>query len=265
MKFSFALLLPFLFVACNNEPETDAADPVSAVPSPAALSYSLMNVYPHDTAAFTEGLQFVDGFLYEGTGLEKQSFLRKVELKTGKVLKEHKLSDQFFGEGITVLNNKIYQITYKNKLGFIYNLGDFKQLSTFDYNIDGWGMTNDGTHLIVSDGSNNIYYWNPSTIQEVKRISVQDNYGMKNNINELEFINGFIYANVWQTDEILKIDTATGNVVGRLDMSSLKTNYPELEDPEKNKVLNGIAWDSSSNRLFVTGKNWPKLFEIKLN
>lgn len=266
MKFLFALIISIVFIACNNEPKTDTDVLVSNIPPPTTLSYSLLKVYPHDTAAFTEGLQFVNGFLYEGTGLENQSFLRKVDLKTGKVLKEHKLSSLFFGEGITVLNNKIYQITYTNKMGFVYNLEDFKLLQTFDYNIDGWGMTNDGKHLIVSDGSSNIFYWDPVTFKEVKRLSVQDNNGLRNNINELEFINGFIYSNVWQKDEILKIDTATGNVVGVIDMSELKKLYPELGGSnDSDKVLNGIAWDSSSNRLFITGKNWSKLFEIKLN
>ncbi|MFN8265290.1 MAG: glutaminyl-peptide cyclotransferase [Chitinophagaceae bacterium] len=258
-------LLPTLLVACNNQTESDNDDNASAIPPPASLSYAVLKVHPHDTASFTQGLQFLNGFLYEGTGLEGHSVLYKTEIETGKALQTHKLGNEFFGEGITILNDKIYQLTWQNKKGFVYNLPDFKQLSEFTYNIEGWGITNDGTNLIVSDGSNVIYFWNPSTFKEVKRISVQDNTGLRNNLNELEFINGFIYANVWQTNEVLKIAPATGNVVGKIDFSQLKNDYPELKDEYGNNVLNGIAWDSTGNRLFITGKRWSKLFEVRLN
>lgn len=265
MKSPYILLLIFVLAACGNNPETEEKSIVSVIPPPVQMSYSLLKVYPHDTAAFTQGLQFVHGFFYEGTGEYGRSNLRKTDIQTGKVLQKHDLSNELFGEGVTVLDNKIYQITWQNKKGFVYNMTDFKLIREFFYPTDGWGITNDGTYLIMSDGSSNIYYMDPLTFKEIRRISVQDNAGLKNNLNELEFIKGFIYANVWQTDEILKIDTSSGNVVGRLDMSGLKKSYPELIDENNNKVLNGIAWDSSSNRLFITGKNWPKLFEIKLN
>lgn len=270
MKFLFALLISFVFIACNNEQEQNDDNPVSTIPPPVQLSYSLLKVYPHDTAAFTQGLQFVKGYLYEGTGNPEKktghSKLRKVDYATGKILREYSIPGTIFAEGITILGDKIYQITYQDKKGFVYNLSDFKLIKEFSYNTEGWGLTNDGTNLIMSDGSSNIFYWDPATLKEIRRLSVQDNNGLRNNINELEFINGFIYSNVWQKDEILKIDPATGNVVGVMDMSELKKMYPELSgDNDSDKVLNGIAWDSSSNHLFITGKNWPKLFEIKLN
>lgn len=270
MKFICGLLFSFVLIACNNDPERNGNNPVATIAPPVKLSYSLLKVYPHDTTAFTQGLQFVQGYLYEGTGNPDRkpgySKLRKVEYATGKILKEYAIPGAVFGEGITILGDKIYQITYQEKRGFVYHLSDFKLLKEFAFNTEGWGLTNDGTHLIMSDGSSNLFYWDPVSFKEVKRLSVQDNNGLRNNINELEFINGFIYSNVWQKDEILKIDPATGNVVGIIDMSELKKMYPELAgDDDSDKVLNGIAWDSSSNHLFITGKNWSKLFEIKLN
>ncbi len=268
MKFICTLLISFVFIACNNDPEKDKSNPVSTIPPPVQLSYSLMKVYPHDTSAYTQGLQYVNGFLYEGTGnpdsVPDKSKLRKVDYVTGKTVKEISLPGILFGEGITILGNKIYQLTWQNKKGFIYNFTDFKLIKGFSYDIAGWGLTNDGKNLIVTDGSSTIYFWDPETLKEIKRISVQDDAGMKNNLNELEYINGYIYANVYQTDYVLKIDPATGNVVGRIDFSELKKNYPELEAPPSD-VLNGIAWDSTGNRLFITGKYWSKLFEIKLN
>lgn len=265
--YSLAILL--FLSACGNEPETEEKNPVATIPPPVQMSYSLLKVYPHDTTAYTQGLQYINGFLYEGTGnperIPNRSKLRKVDYISGKVLKETFIPGEVFGEGITVLGDKIYQLTYKERKGFVYHFPDFKLIKEFTYNLEeGWGLTNDGKNLIVTDGSNNIYFWDPGTLKEVKRISVQDNAGMKNNLNELEYINGFIYANVYQTDDVLKIDPATGNVTGRIDFSALKKTYPELEAPPSD-YLNGIAWDSLGNRLFITGKYWSKMFEIKLN
>lgn len=265
-KFLLTAIL-FSFAACNNG-EDEEQTTLTAISAPQQLSYSILNSYPHDTSFYTQGLQYVNGFLYEGSGnpqkIKNKSKLRKVDYTTGKILKETYLPNILFGEGITVLGDKIYQITWEDKRGFVYNLADFKLIKEFTYNTDGWGMTNDGTHLLVSDGSNLIYYWDPVTLKEVKRISVQDNTGLRNNINELEYINGFIYANVYLTDEVFKIDPATGIVVGKIDFSGLKSTYPELTNPPT-EVLNGIAWDSSRNRLFITGKYWSKLFEVRLN
>lgn len=261
--------LPLLLLlwACNNVPSDDNDDNNAGAnpPAPAYLNYAVINMYPHDTTAFTQGLQYWDGFLYEGTGQEGASRLRKVDLESGKILREHKLPDDVFGEGITILNGKIYQLTWMNKTGFVYDLNDFKLLKRFNYQISGWGLTNDGKHLIVSDGSNYIYFWDPETFKEVKRISVQDQNGMRNNLNELEFIDGAIYANVWQTDEILKIDTATGYVTGKMDLSGILSKHAGITLNDPDKVLNGIAWDSRTRRMFVTGKYWPKIFELQLN
>ena len=263
-----AISLLVLISSCTNETPEDTNNPVSAIAAPQQLSYSILNAYPHDTSFYTQGVQYVNGVLYEGSGnpqrIKNKSKLRKVDYTTGKILKEIFLPDLLFGEGITVLGTKIYQLSYEEKRGFVYNLSDFKLLKEFTYPTQGWGMTNDGTHLIVSDGSNLIYYWDAVTLKEVKRISVQDNTGLRNNINELEYINGFIYANVYLTDDVLKIDPATGIVVGKIDFSGLKATYPELSNPPT-EVLNGIAWDSSRNRLFITGKYWSKLFEVRLN
>lgn len=274
-------LLPALCVllclnACKNRTETNEttapADSSgnSTSSAPAVISYQIVNEFPHDPAAFTEGLQFVDGYLYESTGQYGKSDLRKTDLKTGKVLQQHKLDNRFFGEGIAVLNGKIYQLTYREKTGFIYDKVTLKQLGTFSFSAnEGWGMTTDGTHLIYSDGSDILYFIDPATFKEVKHISVTDQYGKVSNINELEFINGNIYANQWQANNILKIDPATGKVIGQADLQSLRsrTGIPEPDPNNENapEVMNGIAYDAQTNRIFITGKNWPKLIEIKLD
>lgn len=275
-------LLPALCVllclnACKNRTETsdttapaDSSSNSTASSAPAVISYQIVNEFPHDPAAFTEGLQFVDGYLYESTGQYGKSDLRKTDLKTGKVLQQHKLDNRYFGEGIAVLNGKIYQLTYREKTGFIYDKATLKQLGTFSFSAnEGWGMTTDGTHLVYSDGSDIIYFIDPATFKEVKHISVTDQYGKVSNINELEFINGSIYANQWQANNILKIDPATGKVIGQADLQSLRsrTGIPEPDPNNENapEVMNGIAYDAQNNRIFITGKNWPKLIEIKLD
>jgi glutaminyl-peptide cyclotransferase len=269
------LTATFIFIillsSCNNntsDKQDDGNKTVPTLPAPVQINYSLLNVYPHDTDSYTQGLQYHNGYLYEGTGNpdsnENISKLRKIDYKTGKVLKETFIKGTLFGEGITVMGDKIYQLTYREKKCFVYNANDFKLIKEFTYNTEGWGLTNDGKYLIMSDGSDKIYFRDPNTFQEITHISVQDNTGLRNNINELEYINGFIYANVYTTDEILKIDPANGQVVGTINFSGLKNGYPELSAPPTD-VLNGIAWDSSSNRIFVTGKYWSKLFEVRLN
>lgn len=269
--FIFSTLLLFVLAACNNGTEQNEPQAFTTIPAPAQLGFTMLNVYPHDTTSFTQGLMYYNGVLYESTGnpdnaLNNGSWIGPVELTTGQKTKKVTLDSPLFGEGITILKDKVYQITWQNKKGFVYDLKTFKQLQEFNYNHEGWGITHNGSELIISDGSSNIYFWDPATLKEVRRISIQDHNGLRNNINELEFINGFIFANVWQSNDILKIDPSTGNVVGLLDLSSLKQTYPELNAANSSeKVLNGIAWDSSANRLFVTGKNWSKLFELKLN
>ena len=255
----------FVFVsACKKEKETVE----STVP---VIYYKVKSTWPHDTEAFTQGLVVHNGLLYESTGQEGKSWIGIVDVKTGEADKKIILDDKYFGEGITILNNKIYQLTYKERTVIVYDQKTMKQLQTFPlFTNEGWGMTNDGKHIIFSDGSVNIYFVYPNTFKEVKRISVSDNYVPVSNINELDLINGFIYSNQWQTDYILKIDTASGKVVAQANLTNLRAQagIPPVNqrtdegDPE---YLNGIAYDKAGNRIFITGKYWPKLFEVKLD
>jgi glutaminyl-peptide cyclotransferase len=261
-----------LIVGCNDAPETisvAATDSANDVLVPQVISYNIVNQYPHDTKAFTEGLEFRDGFLYESTGQYDISDIRKVDLTTGKVLQVNKMDGRYFGEGLTILNGKIYQLTYREGKGFVYDLATLKQEASFPFHTqEGWGMTNNGTHLIFCDGGSTLYFQDPATSKVIKQLSVTDERGPVAEINELELINGYIYANRWRYDVILKIDTATGKVVARADLSSIRqqAGIPALSGREDGPdVLNGIAYDAATNRIFITGKNWPKLFEIRLD
>lgn len=239
----------------NNSPSAPETDP------PPTFTYSVQNTFPHDSSAFTQGLVFVDSIFYEGTGLYGSSSIRKVALNTGEVLQIRSNSSAFFGEGITLFDNKLYQITWQAKTCFVYDIDTFDIVGQFSYATQGWGLTHDGTHLIMSDGTENIYFRDPNTFAEVRRIQVTDNTGAIKNLNELEYIKGAIYANIWLTDRIVQIDPQTGQVIAYLDLSGL---LPQNERPNNDAVLNGIAYDPTEDRLFVTGKWWPKLFEIKL-
>ncbi|PQJ11159.1 glutamine cyclotransferase [Flavipsychrobacter stenotrophus] len=263
-----------LIAACNgdnNKPSVNTAPPEAPADQvvPKLISFDIVKEYPHEPTAFTEGLEYKDGFFYEGTGEYGASDLRKVDAATGKVIASTKMDAKYFGEGVTILNGKIYQLTYREGKGFIYDEKTLKQIGTFDFATqEGWGMTNNGVQLIFDDGSNILHFIDPTTFKEVKRLNVTDEHGPVNEINELELINGFIYANQWQKDIILKIDTATGHVVGRADLSTIRQRGgipPITERRGAPEVLNGIAYDKATNRIFVTGKNWPKLFEIKLD
>jgi len=266
-KYLFWVLIVVLF-SCKDTPDETEEEENGNIPGPASISYTILSVLPHDSSAFTQGFEFYNGILYESTGnpasVANASWIGPVNLKSGIADKKIFLPANFFGEGITILNDKIYQLTWQNQKGFVYDAKTFKKITEFSYSGEGWGITNDGKSLIVSNGSNQIQYWDPTTFKQTKVLSVQDHTGMKNNLNELEFINGSIYANVWTTDQILKIDTATGNVTGVMNLSNLRTTYPELNTPPA-EVLNGIAWDSTSKRMLITGKYWPKMFELKLN
>jgi len=224
-------------------------------------SYNVVNTYPHDRSAFTQGLVFADGVLYEGTGLNGRSTLRRVELETGEVLQIHELPAQFFGEGVTVYGNDIIQLTWQSHVGFVYDRDSFELLQEFNYSTQGWGITHDGERLIMSDGTATLYFLDPETFEEIGRVGVYDNDGSVNRLNELEYVQGEIYANVWQTNCIARIDPQTGQVVGWIELKGLLT--PE-DRGEPVDVLNGIAYDAENARLFVTGKLWPKLFEIEL-
>lgn len=224
------------------------------------FTYKIVNTYPHDQQAFTQGLVFKEGVLYEGTGLNGQSSLRKVKLENGEVLKIHKLPPEFFGEGITVCGDKIIQLTWKSHAGFVYDKDSFKLFKQFSYPTEGWGLTYDGRQLIMSDGTEGLYFLDPETFKELRRIKAHDSKGPVIKLNELEYINGEIFANIWPTDLIVKIDPRTGRVTGWINLEGLSP----VNDGQKKKVLNGIAYDAKSDRLFVTGKLWPALYEIKL-
>jgi glutamine cyclotransferase len=223
--------------------------------------YQIVHVYPHDRNAFTQGLEFRAGFLYEGTGLKGQSTLRKVMLETGQVLQQVKLASEFFGEGITVVNQQIVQLTWQSQVGFVYDQSSFRQLKFFNYAGEGWGLANDGTQIYMSDGSAQIRCWDASSLEEKRRFTVRDNGRAVSFLNELEYVGGEIYANVWQSERIARISPADGKVLGWIDLSGLLTAADRQEQVD---VLNGIAYDALGNRLFVTGKLWPKLFEIKI-
>jgi glutamine cyclotransferase len=223
--------------------------------------YEIINTFPHDPNAFTQGLVYEDGCLYEGTGLNGHSSIRKVELETGKVIRIYHLDDKYFGEGITIFGNKIFQLTYQSHAGFVYDKNTFEQLRDFSYPTEGWGLTHDSKHLIMSDGTPTLYILDPNSLERIARVAVYYNGSLLKNLNELEYINGKIYANIWQTDNIAIIDPQTGHVINMIDLKGL------LKDQDINgpiDVLNGIAYDAKEKRLFVTGKYWPKLFEIKL-
>ncbi|WP_299061870.1 glutaminyl-peptide cyclotransferase [uncultured Polaribacter sp.] len=240
---------------------------VLANKAPVVYGYKIINEYPHDKTAYTQGLEYYNGFLYETTGRRGESTLRKVAIKTGKVLQQTALDKKYFGEGMTIFNNKIFWLTWQGKKGFVYNLDTFEQEREFAYNSskEGWGFTHDEKNLIKSDGTHKIWFLNPETLKEQKSIQVYTNKYAVNDLNELELINGKIYANKYQQNAIVIIDPNTGIVEGIANLKSLKA---EMEKTQKlvpqDEVLNGIAFDATNNRLFVTGKHWGKLFEIEL-
>ncbi|MDQ2775392.1 MAG: glutaminyl-peptide cyclotransferase [Acidobacteriota bacterium] len=224
--------------------------------------YQVIHVYPHDTSAFTEGLFYLNGILYESTGEEGRSSVRKVKLETGEVIEKHQLAPSYFGEGIVNWRDHILQLTWISETGFVYDLETFREQKQFHYPGEGWALTQDGKRIIMDDGSAQIRFWDPDTLKEIGRITVTDHGQPVKNLNELEWVNGEIFANVWHTDRIARIDPTSGKVVGWIDLSGLLR--PEDRDGDPESVLNGIAYDSKGDRLFVTGKRWPKLFEIRV-
>lgn len=224
-------------------------------------TYKIINTYPHDKDAFTQGLVFENGYLYEGTGLKGNSSLRKVDLKTGEVLQSYELSEEYFGEGITIYENKIIQLTWRSNKGFVYDKDSFELIQEFNYSTEGWGIAHDGENLIMSEGTSILRFLDPETFEETSQIEVTENNKSIKNLNELEYIKGVIYANVWQEDRIVKISPDTGQVIGQIDLKGLLSAEDKSEDVD---VLNGIAYDEKNERLFVTGKLWPKLFEIEV-
>lgn len=231
----------------------------AAIPT---YGYRVVRVYPHDTSAYTEGLFYKDGYLYESTGEKGASSVRKVQLETGKVLQRHEVPAQYFGEGIIDWKDQLLQLTWQSGTGFVYGLDDFKLRRTFSYPGEGWALTRDSKRIYMSDGSAVLRILDPDTLTAVGSIMVTADGVPVTNLNELEWVDGEIYANVWLTNRIARIDPASGHVVGWIDLTGL-FDISTLPTPD-NDVLNGIAWDAQHKRLFVTGKHWPKLFEIKL-
>jgi len=233
-----------------------------AAPVP-AYGYTVVRSFPHDRDAFTQGLIYRNGFLYEGTGLFGKSGIRKVKLETGEVLQTKPISADYFGEGITDWNGNLVQITWQSQVGFVYDLDTFERKKTFTYTGEGWGLTHDGTRLIMSDGQPEgaLRFLDPVTLKETGRIIVRDTRGPVTYLNELEYVKGEIFANIWQTDRIARISPKDGRVIGWIDLSGLLS---AAERGTPNAVLNGIAYDAAGDRLFVTGKLWPRVFEIKL-
>lgn len=262
-KTIFILPLIALISACHNDNNTDETENTNAVKPPAAMGYTVVKTYPHDTTSFTEGLLLHDGLLYESTGLEGESRLLKADLATGKAVKSINLSKEDFGEGISIINNKIYQLTYQEHKVYVYDM-DFKKIGEFSWPYEGWGMTTDGKYLILDTGGSNIYYVNPETFRIERTLGVSDNNGYVNSINELEYVDGALYANIWQTDYIIRINTQTGIVEAKADLSDIWKKGNASPTVTKD-VLNGIAYDAAKKSFYVTGKKWPTIFEVKFN
>ena len=253
--------LCLIFCQCNSGSNAVPATTPSANAVVPKYGYEVLNVWEHDPYAFTQGLVFTDGKLLESTGEEGRSSLRQVELQTGKVLKKVDVPVPYFAEGIALLNGKIYQLTWQHQLGFIYDAQSFQRVGDFKYPGEGWGLTTDGQSLILSDGSSQIKFIDPASFKVTRTITVTDKTTPIDQLNELEWVQGEIYANVWHDEKIAVINPQTGRVTAWIDLTGL-IPQSELQDPEA--VLNGIAYDQAASRLFVTGKLWPRIFEIRV-
>jgi len=250
-----ALMVPLLAVAVCS------CQDLEHFGSTPFYTFRVVKTYAHDPCAFTQGLVFENGIMYEGTGLCGHSTLRKVDMASGSILQTREIPNEFFGEGITIQGDRIIQLTYKSRVGFVYTKEDLELVRTFNYSTEGWGITYDGKRLIMSDGTATLYFLSPDTFEEIGRIEVRDQGVAVYRLNELEYVKGEVYANVWPTERIARIDPRTGQVVGWIHLQGLLSLLGESQEID---VLNGIAYDSVGDRLFVTGKFWPKLFEIKL-
>lgn len=255
------LLLSLVAVTCQSNSNTTSGNNNSGRQAVPVYGYDVVKTFPHDPEAFTQGLIFEDGTWLESTGEVGHSSLRRVDVETGKVLQKVDVPAPYFAEGITLLKGKIYQLTWQDGLGFVYNAGTFEEIGKFNYQGEGWGLTNDGQSLILSDGTNRIRFLDPDNFQVQKTIAVSNGSTPVLEINELEYVQGEIYANIWHADRIARINPQTGMIVGWIDLTGLLARG-EVHDEEA--VLNGIAYDETNGRLFVTGKLWPKLFEIRL-
>jgi glutamine cyclotransferase len=222
------------------------------------FGYAVQRTYPHDANAFTQGLEYLDGYLYEGTGLNGRSSIRKVNLETGKVVRQRDIPREYFGEGITIWKSALIELTWQSQVAFVYDRDTFQPRRMFNYMGEGWGLTHDASNLIMSDGTADLRFLDPETFKERRRVTVIDGGRPVPRLNELEYVKGQVFANIYTTDDIVRIDPVSGRVLGRIDLRGLLTDSPAAD------VLNGIAYDQAGDRLFVTGKLWPKLFEIKI-
>jgi glutaminyl-peptide cyclotransferase len=255
---SFARSLIVVLAAALLTARASMQGPLRRLP---VYGYTVVRSYPHDRTAFTQGLQYVDGVFYEGTGLNGRSSIRKVEIATGAVLQKRDLPSQYFGEGISVVKSEIYQLTWQSGVAFAYDLKTFTPTRSFQYRGEGWGLTGNADTLFMSDGTEYLRYLNPATFAERRRVRVLALGTALKNLNELEFVKGEILANVWMTDQVARIDPASGRVTGYIDFAGL---LPPAQR-EQDAVLNGIAYDAAGDRLFVTGKLWPRVFEVRVS
>ena len=251
-------ILSISVISCNNSTEIEPDGKETPITT---LTFSIVSALPHNTSNFTQGLEFYNNTLLESTGLKGKSKLIQSDISTGKVIKELAIDSKYFGEGITVLRDTMYQLTYQEQVVLTYKVKDFKKLKELPIKGEGWGLTNDGTNLIVSNGSSSLYYYEPGTMNLIKELPVTENGGSVININELEYINGFIYANQWQTPYILKINPANGEVVGKFDLTSV-TEKVKAKSPEAD-FLNGIAYNPKTDKIYITGKLWPEIYEVQ--
>lgn len=266
---SIFIFIVFL-ISCNNSDNANSTHlPATNNEAPPLISYNLIKVFPHDTTSYTEGLIYYNNALYESFGNYGKSGFAKINLQTGDREKIIKLDPKYFGEGITIFNNKIYQLTWQEKKVFVYDINTLQKINELSWPLEGWGMTHSNDEIIISTGSSNLYFVNPENFSINKTVGITDNYGPVSNLNELEYVDGIVYANQYLTNNILKIDAETGKVLGKIDLTGILNQSGIVHDPayyalNSGNVLNGIAYDSAHNSLLITGKYWPALFEIKL-
>ena len=272
MKKHLLIAVVIALSACNSNENAPVETPVTnkaatGIATPKNINLNIIGIYPHDTSAYTQGLEIYKGKFYEGTGDYESSSLRIADIKTGKVEHKHMMGTKdIFGEGITIFNNKIYQLTWQSNIVNVYDLNNIdKPIKTFKWPYEGWGITHTATELIISDGSSNLYFVNPDNFKVRSTMQVTNNEGPVDSINELELIDGFVYANVYTHDNIIKIDPANGHVVGNINLPGLIQQYDPKYIPKNGEVLNGIAYDSINKKIYITGKRWPKMFEATFN
>jgi glutaminyl-peptide cyclotransferase len=259
MKKTAYILTLFLLAGCGGPGKPAETDPNA----PKIMSDSIVGTFPHDTSSYTQGLLIYKGEMYEGTGLENKSKLMKIDLKTGKALLSISLEGKYFGEGVTILNDTVYQLTWKNKKVFVYTLKDFKKIKEYDVDFDGWGLTTDGKNLIVSTGASDLLFFEPSTFKLLKTQTVTESGSPSFNLNELEYIDGFVYANQYEYPYIFKIDPATGQILAKADLTKMWDRIKAI-NPDAD-VPNGIAYDHDAKKIYITGKWWPELYEVQFS